>query len=97
MQRTPRERRGWQSVVTGAESLILLLAQFGQPFPEGFGRSADEEGAPLAGAGVEEAEVGLFIRTVQAEDQVIGVRCGRKLHPNPACALEIPFLPRNSS
>ncbi len=27
MQRTPRERRGWQSVVTGAGSLILFVRQ----------------------------------------------------------------------
>jgi hypothetical protein len=29
----------------------------------------------LAGDGVDEAEVGLFVGTIQADDQVIGVRC----------------------
>ena len=49
----------------------MLLAQFQQPFPQGFGRSVNHHAAALAGAGVNEAEVGLLIGTIQADDQVI--------------------------
>jgi hypothetical protein len=52
----------------------VLLAQFQEPFPEGFGRGVHGLGSTPAGAGVDEVEVGLGIGTVQADDQVIGRR-----------------------
>ena len=54
--------------------LGMLLAQLQQPFPEGFGRRVDDLGPALAGPGVNEAEVGLFVGTIQADDEVIGMR-----------------------
>jgi len=55
-------------------SFRLLLPECQQPFPKGFGRGVDDFGPALAGAGVNEAEVGLFVGTVQADDEVIGMR-----------------------
>ena len=56
-------------------SLGVLLPEFEQPFPEGFGGGVDDDAAALGGVGVDEAEVGLGVGTVQADDQVIGMRC----------------------
>jgi hypothetical protein len=50
----------------------MLLAQLEQPFPERLGGGVNHGGAMLAGAGVNEVQVGRFIRAVQADDQVIG-------------------------
>jgi len=55
--------------------LGLLLAQFQQPFPERFGSGVNDFGPALAGGSGDEAEVSLFVGTVQADDQVIGM-CG---------------------
>jgi hypothetical protein len=52
----------------------VLLAQFQEPFPEGFRGGVDGQGALASGAGVDEVEVGLGVGTVQADDQVIGRR-----------------------
>ena len=53
--------------------LGMLLAQFQQPFPKRFGRGVNGLGPALAGRGVNQTEVGLFIGTIQADDQVIGM------------------------
>ncbi len=55
--------------------LGMLLAQFQQPFPEGFGGGVDGGRPALAGGGVDEVQVGLLIGAIQADDQVIGMRC----------------------
>ncbi len=52
----------------------MLLTQLQQPFPEGFGSGVDDLGAALAGASVDEVQVGLAIGTIQADDQVIRMR-----------------------
>ena len=54
--------------------LGMLLAQFQQPFPERLGGGVNGLGAALAGAGVDEVQVGLFVGAIQADDQVIGMR-----------------------
>ena len=55
--------------------LGLFLPQLEQPFPERFGGGVNGLGPALAGGGVNQTEVGLFVGTVQADDQVIGMRC----------------------
>ena len=55
--------------------LGMLLAQFQQPFPKRFGGGVNGLGPALAGGGVDEVQVGLFIGTIQADDQVIGMGC----------------------
>jgi hypothetical protein len=50
----------------------MLLAQFEQPFPERLRGGVNHGGALVAGAGVNEVQVGLLVGTVQADDQVIG-------------------------
>ncbi len=55
--------------------LGMLLAQFQQPFPERFGGGVNGLGPALAGGGGDEAQVSLFVGTVQADDQVIGMWC----------------------
>ena len=55
--------------------LGMLLAQFQQPFPERFGCGVNGLGPALAGGGGDEVEVGLFVGTIQADDQVMGMRC----------------------
>jgi len=52
----------------------MVLAQFPQPFPEGFGRGGDDRAAPLAGAEVDEAEVRFLVGSIPADDEVIGSR-----------------------
>jgi hypothetical protein len=54
--------------------LGMLLAQLAEPFPERLGGGVDGLRPALAGVGVNETEVGLFVRTVQADDQVIRMR-----------------------
>ncbi len=55
--------------------LGMFLTELEQPFPERFGSGVNGLGPALAGAGGDEVKVGLFIRAVQADDQVIGMRC----------------------
>jgi hypothetical protein len=55
--------------------LGMLLAQFQQPFPERFRSGVNGLGPALAGRSGDEAQVSLFVGTVQADDQVIGM-CG---------------------
>lgn len=50
-----------------------LLAQLNQPFPEGFGRGINDDVGTVVGVGVNEAQIGGFIGTIQADDQVIGM------------------------
>jgi hypothetical protein len=45
----------------------MLLAQLRQPFPQDFGFGVNGDAGPFAGAGVEETEVGLFVRAIQAD------------------------------
>ena len=51
--------------------LGMLLAQRQQPFPKGFGSGVDDGRPALAGGGGDEAQIGLFVGTIQADDQVI--------------------------
>ena len=55
--------------------LGVLLAQFQQPLPERLGGGVDGGRPVLAGAGVNEVQVGLAIGAIQADDQVIRMRC----------------------
>ena len=55
-----------------AFELYRQLAELGQPFPQRFGRRVNDNAAALAGAGVDQAQVGLLIGTIQADDQVVG-------------------------
>jgi hypothetical protein len=55
--------------------LGVLLAQFQEPLPEGLGGGVDSSRPMLAGAGVNEVQIGLAIGAIQADDQVIRVRC----------------------
>ena len=54
--------------------LGMLLAQFQQPFPKRFGSGVNDLGPALAGGGGDEVQVGLFVGTIQADDQVMGMR-----------------------
>ena len=54
--------------------LRMFLAQCPQPFPQGFGGGGNDCRPALAGASVDEAEVGLLVGTVQADDEVIRMR-----------------------
>ena len=60
----------------GDAGLGVVLAQLEQPFPEGFRGGVNDGRAVLAGAGVDEVQVGLLVGTIQADDQVIGMREG---------------------
>jgi hypothetical protein len=53
--------------------LGMFLAQVQEPFPERFGSGVNDGGPALAGGGGDEAQIGLFIGTIQADDQVIGM------------------------
>jgi hypothetical protein len=50
----------------------MLLAQLGQPFAERLGRGVHDGAPALAGGGFQQAEIGLLVGAIQAEDQVIG-------------------------
>jgi len=69
------ERDGGLFQTQADAGLGLLLAEFQQPFPERFGSGVNGLGPALAGGGGDEVQAGLFIRAVQADDQVIGMRC----------------------
>ena len=53
--------------------LGMFLPECQQPFPERFGSGVNGLGPALAGGSGDEAQVGLFVGTVQADDQVIGM------------------------
>ena len=46
-----------------------------EPFPERFGSGVNDGGPALASGGGDEAQIGLFVGTIQADDEVIGMRC----------------------
>ena len=52
----------------------VLQAQLKQPIPERFGRGCDDAVAALAGASVNECEIGFGVGTIQADDQIVGMR-----------------------
>ena len=53
--------------------LGMLLTQFQQPFPERLRGGVNGYGPALAGGGGDEAQIGLFVGPIQADDQVIGM------------------------
>jgi hypothetical protein len=72
---TPRKPSKWPAGCFQAEAdpgLRMLLAQFQEPFPDGFRGGVQAEGPALAGGRVEEAEVAVAVGAVQTDDQVIG-------------------------
>ena len=58
----------------GHAGLGVLLARFQQPFPERLRGGVNGLGPALAGGGGDEVQVGLFVGTIQADDEVIGMR-----------------------
>jgi len=56
--------------------LGTVLAQARQPIVERLGRSCYGLLLSLAGAGVDQMQIGLAIGAVQTDDQVIGMSCG---------------------
>ena len=68
------EMHGWLFETQTDAGLGMLLAQCQQPFPKRFRSGGDNFRPALAGASVDEAEVGLLVGTVQADDEVIRMR-----------------------
>ncbi len=63
----------------GDTGLRVVLAQPSQPIVELLGGSGDGLLLSVAGAGVDEMQIGLAIGTVQADDQVMGMICGHEV------------------
>ena len=60
----------------GDTVLGMILTHSCQPIVKRLGRSCHRQFLSVAGAGVDEMQIGLSIGTVQADDQVIGMICG---------------------
>ena len=50
----------------------MLLAELGQPFPERFRGGINDQVLALASGRDDQAQVGSFVRAIQANDQVVG-------------------------
>ena len=55
--------------------LGILLSELEEPFPKRFGTGVNDDALALAGGGVDEMQIGFAIGTIQADDEVIGMRC----------------------
>jgi hypothetical protein len=61
-----------------------LLTEFGQPVVQGLGFGLDGLGPLFARAGVDEVEISLAIRAIQANHQVVGTS-----HGHTGCGLRV--------